>query len=123
METKHSRNTNNRERELTKRTQSVSNAPEITPVLPIAGQKYLPYFEGYLEFFRVFQNFYLKITRSVTQPLMKSRRSVAGQHWSSHCHKAPHDNWISGLILIFAVATMTANSLVCNVRGPSSGCS
>jgi hypothetical protein len=77
--------------------QSVSNVPEITPVLPIAGQKYPSYFEGYLEFFTMFQNFYLEITRYVAQPLMKSRWSVVGQHWISHCHKASHDNWIYGI--------------------------
>ena len=30
---------------------------EINPVLPIAGQKFTRYFEGYLEFFAVFRDF------------------------------------------------------------------
>jgi len=38
----------------------VNKAPEITPVLPIAGQKYPPYFEGYLEHFHRVSEFLFK---------------------------------------------------------------
>jgi hypothetical protein len=40
----------------------------MTPVLPIAGQKFPRYFDGYLEFFAVFQNFYLFIPRFLAKP-------------------------------------------------------
>jgi hypothetical protein len=77
--------------------QSVSSAPEITPVMPIARQKYPPYLEGYLEIFIVFQNFYLQIIRFFAQPQIKSRYSVYGQHCISHCYRALHDSWLSGI--------------------------
>jgi hypothetical protein len=41
---------------------------EITPVLPITGQKFLRNFEGYLEVFMVFQNFYLFIPQFLAEP-------------------------------------------------------
>jgi hypothetical protein len=75
---------------MTKRKQSVGSSPEITPVLPIAGQKYPPYFEVYLEFFAVFQNFCLLVTRFVAKFLMTSRVSLFTKHWISQRHKVPH---------------------------------
>jgi hypothetical protein len=54
---------------------------EITPVLPIAGQKFLQYFAGHLEFFAVFQKFYLFIPRFLTETLTMLSGTLAGTQW------------------------------------------
>jgi len=52
---------------------------EITSVLPIAGQKLMQYFEGYLEFFMAFQNLYLLIPQFLAQLLTMFCRTLAGK--------------------------------------------
>jgi hypothetical protein len=49
--------------------------------LPTAGQKFPQYFEGYLEFFAVFPNFYLFIPRFLAERLMMFRGTLVGKHW------------------------------------------
>jgi hypothetical protein len=49
-------------------TQSyISDEKEITPVFPAAGQKFLKYFEQFLQFFPIFKNLYLFIYSKVSR--------------------------------------------------------
>lgn len=63
------------------KTKSQYYRKEITPVLPIAGQKFLQYFVGHLEFFAVFQKFYLFIPRFLTETLTMLSGTLAGTQW------------------------------------------
>ena len=49
---------------------------EITPVLPIGGQKFPRYFEGYLKFFAVFKDFYVFIPRFLAESPMTFRGTL-----------------------------------------------
>ena len=50
----------------------------ITPVLLIDGQKFLQHLEVHLEFFAVFQNFYLFVPRLFVEPLTMFCGTVVG---------------------------------------------
>jgi hypothetical protein len=64
----------------------------LVSVLPIAGQKFPQYFEGYLEFFAVFQNLYLFIPRFLAEPLtFCGTQGFRGTLVGKHCLKVAEE--------------------------------
>jgi hypothetical protein len=55
----------------------------IVPLLPIAGQKFPQYLEGYLEFRAVRKNVYLFVSRFVEKSITIFRESLAEKHCST----------------------------------------
>jgi hypothetical protein len=53
---------------------------DITPVLPIAGQKFPRYFEGYLEVFAVCKDVYVFIPRFLVEPPKTFCGTLVGKH-------------------------------------------
>jgi hypothetical protein len=78
---------------------------EITPVLPITGQKFPRYFEKYLAFFAVCQNFYFFIYST------NFRGTLAGKHCADVTQSVPLQKFKWSLTGFFEVA-FTKNTLL-----------